>query len=128
MPWENDPMARIEAPILMVQAIVVAVPTIYVLLIACLILVARKFDGRFKQLYPEKAEAAVSYGPALVTRFNPAPLLCLSIWEGNTPEDQTLRLLRRKAIHTFFGLCLFTLLLSLLALVCARSTGSGKSP
>ena len=114
------------ATVFIVLAVVFLTPAI-ILLARCLIL-AHRFGVYFTRSYPDKAKDWQSRWPTLVVEPYPLRLWGISFWETDMPEDETLKDLRRRALHAWLGSVLLIALLILIMILLGVVFGDSLSP
>ena len=107
-------MAEMQTGVLIIQAMMIGIPLAFILLVVRFVRAARAFNRHFQRTYPRAAEEAKSRWPGFVSMMSPYPMFQLSLYESDLAKDDELRLWRKKAFHSLYGLLFLMLALSVL--------------
>jgi len=119
-------MVKMEAGVLLIQAVMVGVPLIFILLTIHFYRAARAFDRCLQNSYPHIANEVKNHWPVFLIKLSPFPLLYCSLYENDIVKDNELRTLRKKAIVSFLTICVLVALLVLWAFCIDATTTPGQ--
>ena len=112
--------------VLGILTVVFLMPAV-VLLVRSFIL-SHRFGVYFLRSYPDKAKDWQSRFPTFVVKPYPLRLMAISYCETDMPEDETLKDLRRRALHAWLGSVLLIVLWLLMGFLFAVVFGDSPSP